>query len=91
MLLSLLCSNTFLISSFTCKLPCIILNYVVFQVDVEKLARFLPLHLIAVLISSGRDEESFRYLLRGIRLLHSLLDLTSRHIKLEQVSFTGPC
>ncbi|ESR57437.1 hypothetical protein CICLE_v10018730mg [Citrus x clementina] len=55
------------------------------KVDVEKLARFLPLHLIAVLISSGRDEESFRYLLRGIRLLHSLLDLTSRHIKLEQI------
>ncbi|KAH9730129.1 Nodulin homeobox [Citrus sinensis] len=55
------------------------------RVDVEKLARFLPLHLIAVLISSGRDEESFRYLLRGIRLLHSLLDLTSRHIKLEQI------
>ncbi|KAJ4727569.1 nodulin homeobox-like [Melia azedarach] len=55
------------------------------KIDVEKLANFLPLHLTAVLISSERDEELFRYLLCGIQLLHSLLDLAPRHIKLEQI------
>jgi hypothetical protein len=64
---------------------CQILNYILFQIDMEKLAGFLPLHLIAVLMSSDRDEALFRYLLSGIRLLHSLCDLAPRHVKLEQV------
>ncbi|KAG6787166.1 hypothetical protein POTOM_008799 [Populus tomentosa] len=55
------------------------------KIDVEKLAGFLPLHLIAVLMSSDRDESLLRYLLRGIRLLHSLCDLAPRNSKLEQV------
>ncbi|TXG63546.1 hypothetical protein EZV62_010540 [Acer yangbiense] len=55
------------------------------KIDVEKLASILPLHLIAVLISSNRDKELFERLLRGIRLLHSLCDLAPRQIKLEQV------
>ncbi|KAK0581086.1 hypothetical protein LWI29_009902 [Acer saccharum] len=55
------------------------------KIDVEKLASILPLHLIAVLISSNRDEELFKHLLRGIRLLHSLCDLAPRQIKLEQI------
>ncbi|KAJ7980908.1 nodulin homeobox isoform X1 [Quillaja saponaria] len=54
------------------------------KIDIEKLAGFLPLHLTAVLMSSDRDESRFRYLLCGIRLLHSLSDLASRHAKLEQ-------
>jgi hypothetical protein len=62
-----------------------ILNYVLFQIDMEKLAGFLPLHLIAVLMTSDKDEALFRYLLSGIRLLHSLCDLAPRHAKLEQV------
>ncbi|KAI5565301.1 hypothetical protein BDE02_14G115000 [Populus trichocarpa] len=55
------------------------------KIDVEKLAGFLPLHLIAVLMSSDRDESLLRYLLCGIRLLHSLCDLGPRNSKLEQV------
>lgn len=60
-----------------------------FQIDVEKLAGLLPLHLIAVLMSSDRDEALLRYLLCGIRLLHSLCDLAPRHAKLEQVACTS--
>ncbi|XP_028052139.1 nodulin homeobox-like isoform X1 [Camellia sinensis] len=56
-----------------------------FQIDVEKLARFLPMHLMAKLMSSERDEALFKYLLCGIRLLHSLLDIAPRHSKLEQI------
>ncbi|KAK8579056.1 hypothetical protein V6N12_069390 [Hibiscus sabdariffa] len=54
------------------------------KIDVEKLAGFLPLHLIAVLVSSGRDEALLRYLLCGIRLLNSLCELAPRHTKFEQ-------
>lgn len=74
----------------TFLLMCQILNYVLFQIDMEKLAGFLPLHLIAVLMSSDRDEALFRYLLSGIRLLHSLCDLAPRHVKLEQVRIKIP-
>ncbi|KAI4357987.1 hypothetical protein L6164_001898 [Bauhinia variegata] len=55
------------------------------QIDVEKLVGSLPLHLTAVLISSDRDEGMLKYLLCGIRLLHSLCDLAPRHSKLEQI------
>uniref|UniRef100_A0A5B6ZTY9 Homeobox domain-containing protein n=1 Tax=Davidia involucrata TaxID=16924 RepID=A0A5B6ZTY9_DAVIN len=55
------------------------------QIDVEKLSRYLPLHLISKLMSSERDEVLFRYLLCGVRLLHSLCDLAPRHPKLEQI------
>ncbi|KAJ6329202.1 hypothetical protein OIU77_010807 [Salix suchowensis] len=55
------------------------------KIDVEKLAGLLPLHLTAVLLSSDRDDSLLRYLLCGIRLLHSLCDLGSRNSKLEQV------
>ncbi|CAK7348222.1 unnamed protein product [Dovyalis caffra] len=55
------------------------------KIDVEKLAGFLPLHLIAVLMSSDRDESLLRYLLCGIRLVHSLCDLAPRNSKLEQI------
>lgn len=58
-----------------------------FQIDVEKLAGLLPSHLIAVLMSSDRDEALLRYLSCGIRLLHSLCDLAHRHAKLEQVAY----
>ena len=69
----------------TFLLICEILDYDLFQIDMEKLAGFLPLHLMAVLMSSDKDETLFRYLLSGIRLLHSLCDLAPRHAKLEQV------
>ncbi|KAB1203021.1 hypothetical protein CJ030_MR8G017923 [Morella rubra] len=55
------------------------------KIDMENLAGFLPLHLIATLMSSDRDEAPFIYLLSGIRLLHSLCDLAPRHAKLEQI------
>lgn len=55
------------------------------QVDVESLARFSALHLIAKLLSSKRNEELFRYLLGGLRLLHALCDVAPRNSKIEQV------
>lgn len=62
-----------------------------YQIDMEKLVTFLPLHLLGVLTSSNRDEDMFRYLLCGIRLLYSLCDLAPRHAKVEQVSFSNAC
>ncbi|XP_058200229.1 nodulin homeobox [Rhododendron vialii] len=55
------------------------------QFDVEKIARCLPLHLIAKVMLSARDEASYKYLLCGIRLVHSLCDLAPRYPKLEQI------
>ncbi|KAL4572084.1 hypothetical protein LXL04_018853 [Taraxacum kok-saghyz] len=55
------------------------------QIDVETLARNFGVHLIAKLMSSKRDEELFRYLLGGLRLLHGLCDQATRNSKLEQV------
>ncbi|XP_058083057.1 nodulin homeobox isoform X5 [Magnolia sinica] len=55
------------------------------QIDMERLSWSLPLHLIAVLVSPGGDDTRMRYLLRGVRLLHSLCDLASRHMRLEQI------
>ncbi|PSR86021.1 Nodulin homeobox like [Actinidia chinensis var. chinensis] len=55
------------------------------RIDVEKLARYLPTHLIARVMLSEKDETLFKYLLCGIRLLHSLCDLAPKHSKLEQI------
>ncbi|PIA59875.1 hypothetical protein AQUCO_00400623v1 [Aquilegia coerulea] len=57
----------------------------VIQIEMEKLARCLPVHLIAVLVSSDADNNRLQYLLRGFRLLHSFCELASRHPKLEQI------
>ncbi|XP_020099853.1 nodulin homeobox isoform X6 [Ananas comosus] len=54
------------------------------QIDMEKLASSLPLHLMAVILSPDRDTK-MAYLLRGIRLLHTLSELATRHARLEQV------
>ncbi|XP_072994721.1 nodulin homeobox isoform X1 [Typha latifolia] len=54
------------------------------QIDVEKLASFLPLHLTAITLSPDRDRR-MSYVLCGIRLLHTLSDLATRHSRLEQV------
>lgn len=56
-----------------------------FQIDVEKFARYLPLHLIAVIMAWERDKSTFKYLLCGILLLHSMCDLASRVPKIEQI------
>ncbi|GMH31007.1 hypothetical protein Nepgr_032850 [Nepenthes gracilis] len=56
-----------------------------YQVNTEKLVRFLPSHLIAVTLSSQRDEASLKYILCGLRLLHSLCEIAPRHPKLEQI------
>ncbi|KAI3668223.1 hypothetical protein L6452_43300 [Arctium lappa] len=40
---------------------------------------------MAKLLSPKRDEQYFRYLLGGLRLLHTLCDLAPRYSKLEQV------
>ncbi|KAH0461354.1 hypothetical protein IEQ34_008929 [Dendrobium chrysotoxum] len=53
------------------------------QIDIEGLASSLPLHVIAVLLSNGR--ENFLHLLQGIRLLYSFSDLATRHSRLEQI------
>ncbi|KAL0919294.1 hypothetical protein M5K25_011380 [Dendrobium thyrsiflorum] len=53
------------------------------QIDIEGLASSLPLHVIAVLLTNGR--ENFLHLLQGIRLLYSFSDLATRHPRLEQI------
>ncbi|XXG72328.1 hypothetical protein AAC387_Pa07g1456 [Persea americana] len=55
------------------------------QIDMERLAWSLPLHLVAVLVSPIEDDMNLKYLLCGIRLLHSLCCLASRHSRLEQI------
>ncbi|XP_059295471.1 nodulin homeobox isoform X1 [Lycium ferocissimum] len=55
------------------------------QIDVEKLARYLALHLIAVILASEANASLLKYLLSGFQLLHSLSDLASRHPKIEQI------
>ncbi|KAK7272093.1 hypothetical protein RJT34_28486 [Clitoria ternatea] len=55
------------------------------KIDMEKLAGSLPLHLTSVLMSTNRNEATLRYLLCGVRLLHSLCDLASRNSKFEQI------
>ncbi|XP_026665268.2 nodulin homeobox-like isoform X3 [Phoenix dactylifera] len=54
------------------------------QIDMERLASSLPLHLIAVLLSPDRDMH-MGHVLRGVRLLHTLSDLAIRHARLEQI------
>ncbi|KAK4355726.1 hypothetical protein RND71_024697 [Anisodus tanguticus] len=56
-------------------------------IDVEKLARYLALHLIAVILASEANAGLLKYLLSGFQLLHSLSDLASRHPKIEQILF----
>ncbi|KAJ0243232.1 Nodulin homeobox [Hirschfeldia incana] len=54
------------------------------KINVEKLAGALPVHLLGVINANDRD-DNFDYMLSGIRLLHTLCELTSRHSKLDQV------
>ncbi|KAL6653771.1 hypothetical protein ACP70R_008695 [Stipagrostis hirtigluma subsp. patula] len=54
------------------------------QVDMEKLVSSLPLHLLAVCLELGRGSD-LAYVLRGMRFLHSLSELATRHTRLEQV------
>ncbi|KAG6418633.1 hypothetical protein SASPL_120837 [Salvia splendens] len=51
----------------------------------EKYARNLPLHLIAVIMDWEMDKSTFKYLLCGILLLHSMFHLASRVPKIEQL------
>nr|XP_043621676.1 nodulin homeobox [Erigeron canadensis] len=55
------------------------------QIGVENLARYLAWNLVARFVQCEQDEELFRYLLGGVRLLHALCDLAPRSSKLEQV------
>ncbi|KAL2535344.1 sequence-specific DNA binding [Forsythia ovata] len=55
------------------------------QIDVEKFARNLPAHLISVVMAWEREKSTFKYLLCGILLLHSMCDLASRVPKVEQI------
>ncbi|KAL3849810.1 hypothetical protein ACJIZ3_011692 [Penstemon smallii] len=55
------------------------------QIDVEKFARHLPCHFIAVIMSWERDKSTFKYLLCGILLLHAMCDLAARVPKIEQI------
>ncbi|KQJ87497.1 nodulin homeobox isoform X2 [Brachypodium distachyon] len=54
------------------------------QVDMEKLVSSLPRHLLAVCLELGSGSE-LTYVLRGMRFLHSLSELATRHTRLEQV------
>ncbi|OIV99370.1 hypothetical protein TanjilG_17180 [Lupinus angustifolius] len=55
------------------------------KIDMDKLVKHLPVHLTEVLMRSGRDEGVFRYLLCGIRLLHSLCNVAPRLPKFDQI------
>ncbi|KAG6394768.1 hypothetical protein SASPL_145358 [Salvia splendens] len=55
------------------------------EVDLEKFARNLPLHLIAAIMVWEREKSTFKYLLCGILQLHSMCDLASRVPKIEQI------
>uniref|UniRef100_A0A7N0ZQM5 Homeobox domain-containing protein n=1 Tax=Kalanchoe fedtschenkoi TaxID=63787 RepID=A0A7N0ZQM5_KALFE len=55
------------------------------KINLERLAQLLPVHLISKLVASRRDEDLFKYMLCGGRLLHTLYDLATRHSKLEQI------
>lgn len=69
--------------------------FIYLQIDMEKLALALPLHLIAMVVSRSEqtitlkniDDHgiSLKYFLLGVRLLHLFSDLSSRHIRFEQV------
>ncbi|CAN8308599.1 unnamed protein product [Cochlearia groenlandica] len=54
------------------------------KINVEKMIRLLPMHLMAVLMANDRD-DMYQHVLCGIRLLNTLCELTPRHAKLEQV------
>jgi len=54
------------------------------QVDMEKLVSSLPLHLLAVCLELGQGLD-LAYVLRGVRFLHSLSELASRHTRLDQI------
>ncbi|KAJ7568366.1 hypothetical protein O6H91_01G029400 [Diphasiastrum complanatum] len=54
------------------------------RVDMERLAAYLPTHLMAYIVSRISGPR-LRYLLRGVRLLHSLGGLALNHPKLEQI------
>jgi hypothetical protein len=51
----------------------------------EKLVSSLPLHLLAVCLEHGQGLD-LAYVLRGMRFLHSLSELATRHTRLEQVT-----
>ncbi|XP_010430680.2 PREDICTED: nodulin homeobox-like isoform X2 [Camelina sativa] len=54
------------------------------KISVEKMVTMLPRHLMVLLMNPNKEGKS-RYILCGIRLLHTLCDLTSRHARLEQL------
>ncbi|KAL3531402.1 hypothetical protein ACH5RR_010724 [Cinchona calisaya] len=55
------------------------------QIDADRLARHLALHLIGALVNWRWDEALFEYLLSGFQLLHSFWDLAPRPPKIEQI------
>ncbi|KAG6387310.1 hypothetical protein SASPL_152497 [Salvia splendens] len=64
---------------------CNFLACCIWDVDLEKFARNLPLHLIAEIMVWEREKSTFKYLLCGILHLHSMCDLASRVPKIEQI------
>ncbi|KAK9057272.1 hypothetical protein SSX86_022107 [Deinandra increscens subsp. villosa] len=56
------------------------------KMKVESLARHLCRHIMTHLLSYKQDEQHFRYLLSGFRLLHTLYDVTSYNLELHKVS-----
>ncbi|KAI3682742.1 hypothetical protein L1987_82950 [Smallanthus sonchifolius] len=55
------------------------------KINVESLARRLGMHIAEHFVKFTTDEQYLRYLLSGLRLLHTLYDIASHHSKLEQV------
>lgn len=57
-----------------------------FQISVEGLVKCLDKQMMGHLVECKLDEQYFRLLLTGLRLLHALYDFASQHAHVEEVS-----
>ncbi|KAJ0791137.1 putative nodulin homeobox protein [Helianthus annuus] len=63
-----------------------VMNILMFQINVENLGRPLVQHIMIDTVSLLKpDEQHFKYLLSGLKLLHTLCDIASHHSTLARV------
>ncbi|KAM7276677.1 hypothetical protein ACFE04_018543 [Oxalis oulophora] len=60
------------------------------KVEVEKVASYLPLHLISQIMTKNRDEALFKYMLSGIQMLASFYAISEENRKIAEILFDGP-
>ncbi|KAJ0870401.1 putative nodulin homeobox protein [Helianthus annuus] len=62
-----------------------------FEINVENLGRPLVQHIMKDIVSSLKpDEQHFKYLLSGLKLLHTLWNIASHHSTLARVKGSVP-